>query len=71
MRSRFQVQGWRSKRKVADHYGVSPRTIDRWRLAGKFPMGTQSPTGLWYWHNNEIAEHDLRLIEKRGTPAAA
>ena len=33
-RAKRQPESWVSKQEIADHYGVVPRTIDRWREDG-------------------------------------
>jgi len=57
-----KIKRWHSKRAVAAHYDVHPRTIERRAKGGKFPRGTQMPNGRWYWTDAEIEAHDRDLV---------
>jgi len=56
---------WRSKRQVADHFGNSPRSIERWVAKGKFPAGTQFPNGHWYWPIEVVEAYERKLMERQ------
>jgi len=56
-----------SKPALARRYGVSPRSIDRWRSDGKFPKpGIILPSGQPRWGDDTIEQH-----EKASAVAAA
>jgi predicted site-specific integrase-resolvase len=57
-----KIQRWYSKREVAERYGVSMRSIERWSESGKFPRGTFLPNKRWAWTNLEIEEHERGLV---------
>jgi predicted DNA-binding transcriptional regulator AlpA len=62
METQAKIQKWFSKRQVADRYGVSMRSIERWAESGKFPRGTQLPNNRWYWADLEIEAHEKSLV---------
>jgi predicted site-specific integrase-resolvase len=62
MQTQSKVQRWFSKRQVADRYGVSMRSIERWSESGKFPAGTQLPNKRWYWSDLEIETHERNFV---------
>jgi predicted DNA-binding transcriptional regulator AlpA len=57
-----QIQSWLPKRKVAARYNASPRTIERWVKAGRFPKPTRLPNGRDYWTDAEIEAHERNLV---------
>ena len=57
-----KIQRWYSKREIAERYGVSMRSIERWSESGKFPRGTFLPNKRWAWTNLEIEAHERNLV---------
>ena len=50
---------YRSKGGLATRYGVTPRTIDRWRLEQKFPPpDLVLPNGAPRWSDDLIEAHE-------------
>jgi hypothetical protein len=60
--SKKKIKSWSKKRKVAEHYNCSPRTVERWVAAGRFPKPTRFPNGHDYWSDIAIEEHDRDLL---------
>ena len=52
-------------RRLCERYGVVPRTIDRWLVAGLLPEPMRINT-IRYWHLDEIERLDQ---ERTGAPA--
>jgi len=65
-----KIQRWYSKRQVADRYGVSMRSIERWAESGKFPRGTQLPNKRYYWSDAAIETHERGLVSAVSDEAA-
>jgi predicted DNA-binding transcriptional regulator AlpA len=42
------------RRHVAAHFGVTPRTLDNWVRAGKFPPPTPLPNGRPGWSQDVV-----------------
>ena len=62
MQTQSKIQRWFSKRQVADRYGVSMRSIERWAESGKFPRGRQLPNSRWFWTDAEIEQYERDLV---------
>jgi len=58
---RFTKQ-WYGKRKVAERYGCSMRTVERWVKLGRFPKPVRMPNGRDYWADETIEEHERSLV---------
>jgi hypothetical protein len=71
MPSETKISRWYSKRQVADRYSVSTRTVDRWRESKRFPIGTQMPTGRWYWSSCDIEKYEQQLVARYPTVPAS
>jgi len=61
-----QVQLWLSKKEIAQRYGVSSRSIERWSEAGVFPRGVQHPSGRWFWKLAAIEQYERDLVRGGG-----
>jgi predicted DNA-binding transcriptional regulator AlpA len=57
-----KIRRWFSKRAVAERYGVSMRSIERWSESGKFPRGRLLPNKRWAWTDAEIEAHERNLV---------
>jgi hypothetical protein len=65
--SSYSERTYHSKPALARRYGVSPRSIDRWRSDGKFPKPDMIlPSGQPRWRDDTIERH-----EKASAVAAA
>jgi hypothetical protein len=54
-----------SKPALADRYGVSSRTIDRWRSDGLFPAPDLTlPNGAPRWSDELIVNHERNNVGK-------
>jgi hypothetical protein len=54
---------YHSKPALARRYGVSPRSIDRWRGLGKFPQpDIVLPSGQPRWSDDTIERHERRSV---------
>jgi predicted DNA-binding transcriptional regulator AlpA len=62
MQTQSKISRWFSKRELAQRYGVSTRSIERWSESGKFPRGRQLPNNRWFWTDREIEEHERSLV---------
>ena len=62
MTTTSKVRHWLSKRAVAERYGVSMRSIERWSANGSFPRGRLLPNKRWAWTNDEIERHERNLV---------
>jgi predicted DNA-binding transcriptional regulator AlpA len=55
-----------SKPELARRYGVSSRTIDRWRTDGLFPAPDITlPSGAPRWRDATVTAHERRLVGKQ------
>jgi predicted DNA-binding transcriptional regulator AlpA len=62
---------YHSKPALAQRYGVSSRSIDRWRLDGKFPKpDIILPSGQPRWRDDTIERHERRSVTNNA-PALA
>jgi hypothetical protein len=59
MQTQSKIRRWFSKREVAERYGVSMRSIERWSESGKFPRGRLLPNKRW---DAEIEAHERNLV---------
>jgi hypothetical protein len=50
------------KRSVAQRYGVTPRTVDRWKKAKILPPADRTVNGRQYWNEGGLDEHDRQLV---------
>jgi uncharacterized protein YjcR len=57
-----QKKKWLWTRDVAERYNCSPRTVKRWKKAGKLPPPTKMPNGRDAWTNAQIEEHERSLV---------
>jgi hypothetical protein len=56
---------YHSKPALADRYGVSSRTIDRWRSDGLFPApDIVLPNGAPRWSDETVETHERGLVGK-------
>lgn len=53
-RARRQPEPWISKREAAEHLGVTPRTIDRWRAEKGLPCQKRYPTSPTRFKRSEL-----------------
>jgi hypothetical protein len=70
MKAGVKIQRWFSKAELAVRFGVSPRSIDRWIRAKKFPSGIQTPNGhCLRWPDFVIEKAERGLMRNRLEPA--
>jgi predicted DNA-binding transcriptional regulator AlpA len=67
---RANIQRWFSKREIANRYGVTPRSIERWVERGRFPAPVKLPNGRDAWSDVTVAGHE-RKLESAGGAAQA
>jgi hypothetical protein len=53
-------KSWKGKKKVADRYDCSKKTIERWVKLGRFPKGIRFPNGHDYWTDEMLDAHAPR-----------
>jgi predicted DNA-binding transcriptional regulator AlpA len=61
MKTQSKISRWFSKRELAQRYGVSTRSIERWSESGKFPRGVQL-NRRYYWSDAAIEAHERGLV---------
>jgi hypothetical protein len=50
---------WFTKKRLAERYDTTTRSIDRWVVAGKFPAPDgRLPSGWPIWADTTIAKHE-------------
>lgn len=49
-----------NKHRVAKHYGVTTRTIERWRAGGKLPDPCVETAGCVRWRPEDIRGHRVK-----------
>ena len=50
------------KRSVAQRYGVTPRTVDRWKKAKIIPPVDRTVNGREYWNEGGLDDRDRQLV---------
>jgi predicted DNA-binding transcriptional regulator AlpA len=63
---RANIQRWFSKREIANRYGVTPRSIERWVERGRFPAPVKLPNGRDAWSDVAITGHERGLVSTGG-----
>ena len=58
-----------AKRSVAQRYGVTPRTVDRWKKAKILPPADLTVNGREYWNEGGLDEHDRQLVAELAATA--
>jgi DNA-binding transcriptional MerR regulator len=58
-----------TKRGVAQRYGVTPRTVDRWKKAKILPPADRTVNGREYWNEGGLDEHDRQLVAELAATA--
>ena len=63
------VRKYIPKRSVAQRYGVTPRTVDRWKKAKILPPADRTVNGRQYWNEGGLDDHDRQLVAELATTA--
>ena len=58
-----------AKRSVALRYGVTSRTVDRWKKAKILPPADRTVNGREYWNEVGLDEHDRQLVAELAATA--
>jgi DNA-binding transcriptional MerR regulator len=56
-------------RKVGERYGVTPRTVVRWRRQNVIPQPDLTINKRHYWDEAGLDRHDRALVAARAVPA--
>jgi hypothetical protein len=60
------TEKWFTKKRLAERYDTSTRSIDRWVSAGKFPPPDgRLPSGWPIWADTTIQKHERRSATPR------
>jgi hypothetical protein len=62
MKAEAKLQKWFSQTALAKRYGVTTRTVQRWRKTGKLPPATTLPSGRPAWGDIVIEAHERGLV---------
>jgi hypothetical protein len=58
-----EIEKYYTKPSLAKRYDKSPRSIDRWRAAGKFPQPDMYlPNGQPVWSDTIIEQHERAAV---------
>ena len=57
------------KRAVARRYGVTTRTVDRWKKQNVIPQPDLTINNRHFWCEDELDRHDRQLVAARGASA--
>ena len=57
------------KRKVGDRYGVTPRTVDRWKKRKVIPPPDLTINNRDYWSEDRLEQHDRQLVAEHAATA--
>jgi DNA-binding transcriptional MerR regulator len=57
------------KRQVGARYGVTTRTVDRWKYQKVIPPPDLTINNRDYWSEDGLDRHDRKLVATRGTSA--
>jgi DNA-binding transcriptional MerR regulator len=63
------VRKYIAKRSVAQRYGVTPRTVDRWKKAKILPPADRVINTREYWDEGGLDKHDRQLIAELAATA--
>jgi len=54
------------KRKVGERYGVTTRTVDRWKAQAVIPPPDTTINNRDYWDEAALDRHDRQRVAERG-----
>jgi DNA-binding transcriptional MerR regulator len=54
-------------RQVGARYGVTPRTVDRWKRRKMLPPPDLTINNRHYWYEDGLDQHDRQLVAERAS----
>jgi hypothetical protein len=59
-----QPKIWLRKRRVAERYDITERSIDRWTRTGRLPKPKYNNSPIPLWSSEELDAHDAAMLTK-------